>query len=314
MSEPARTPLKSAEIRRRALALMKQCWLTLLIAAVLACIPGWIADYAADYSEIAAVRAEQAVFAEFEVEYPRPDDPAALEQWELDRIVHAYFSSADITAARLRRQWKLIGYTIELVGSLFSAILLVGLYHGLLTQLSGGTPCTPRSLLAGWKNWKSAVWLQLRVNACIFGWGLLFFFPAIILMNTGALGELVGLALLIVVCLWAGLRYALVLPHMAEALDSPLSTSECLEQGVQAMRYLTVWGLIRVMWPFFLIGLLAAALTTATGWFSWLTLPAAIFTVAADISVNVARCACYTFLCDEIHRHRLALAQEESAN
>lgn len=304
--------MKPAEIRRRAYALMKQCWLTLLITAVMTTLLSSLGDLAAQYGDTASQRIEAAVFAEFEAENPRPDDPAALEHWELERIVHAYFSSADIRGKQAQQMWKLIGYAINLLGGLFSAILLVGLYHGLLVQLRDGTPCTPRSLFTGWKNWKSAVWLQLRVYASIFGWGLLFFLPAIALMDTGALGELVGLALLIVACFVAGLRYALVLPHMAETLDSSLPISEHLEQGVQAMRYLTVWGLIRVMWPFFLIGLLAAVLTTAANWLSWLTLPAGIYAVAAHIYVNATRYACYAFLCDEIYRHRFTLVQEES--
>lgn len=303
MSEATRTPLTPRDIRRRAYSLMRQCWKPLLIAALLTTLLGSFGDLAAHYGETAAKRIEAAVFAEFEAANPRPADPAALEQWEIERIAHAYFSSADIAGKRAQQLWELIGYGLELLGGLLSAVILVGVYKGLLAQLRGSTE--PFRLLAGLQHWKTAVWLQLRVMACIFGWSLLALLPSLILPGW------LGLIFLLPVALWAQMHYALVLPHMADNPDNLLSTTQYLDRGTADMQFFTVQGLMRVAWPLLLTVLADTVLVVASVWLPALAAPAALFTLAAEILLSLAGWPILACIFEELRRIREAKADAD---
>lgn len=271
--------LTPAQLRQKAFALLRQCWKPLLIAALLTTLLGSIGNLAALYGETAADRIEAAVFAEFEAANPRPADPAALEQWELERIAHAYFSCADIEGERAQQLWKLLGYVLDLMGGLLNAVILVGVYQGLLAQLRGSRG--PIHLLAGLPRWKTAVWLQLRIMACIFGWFLLVLLPTLMLPGW------LGVIFLFPVVLWARMHYALVLPHMADDPDNRVSTTQYLDLGTADMRFFTIQGLMRVAWPLFLTVLADISLSVASVWLPALEAPAALFSFAAEVLLSM---------------------------
>ena len=284
----AETRLTPAKIRRQALHLLRQCWLPLLITAVLLALPDLAADLVRLHGEGAAARVEQAVFAEFEAANPRPDDPAALEDWELERIAHAYFSSADIHGEQAERMWRFIGHGIDLLGDLFGAVILLGLYIGLLARLQGETESI--RLFSGFRRWKTALWLKLRIIVCTYGWLLLALVPALLMP------EILSYALLIPVALWARLHYALVLPCMADDPEARLSTTQYLDLGIAHIHFFTVWGLIRVLWPLMLLALGQIVLTAL-----WLPgLSGTLLSLAADTFTTMFSYACIACIHTEV--------------
>ena len=298
MSEPRLPP---AQLRRKALTLMRQCFLPLLVAAVLLSLPGLGADLIRLHGENAAERVEQAVFAEFEAANPRPEDPAELEQWESDKIVYAYFSSADINGKLAERLWSLLASGAELLGMLLGGVLLAGVYAGLLSRLRGS--CEPLRPFCCLRRWKTALWLRLRVMAFIFGWLLLAILPAAFL--PGGPGAL----LLLPVALWAELHYSLVLPCMADDPADRLNTTQYLDLGAAHIRFFTVGGLLRVLWPLMLLFLAEAALTLAAAWLPALTLPGMLFALAADVFTMMLGCACIACIHAEVALHQPAPAE-----
>lgn len=304
MSELRLTP---ALLRHKGLALMRQCWLPLLLAALLTTLLSSCGELALQYGKTMPARIEQAVFAEFEAENPRPADPAALEDWEMERIAHAYFSCADIRGEQAEQQWQFIGYGVELAAGLFSAIVQVGVYGVLLGRLRGSGE--PIRILGGFRRWKAAVWLKLRVIVCMLGWLLIPLLPAVMLSAYwGAVGQLMSTFLLMAVVLWARMRYALPLFHLTDA--PALSSGECLERGVADMRFFTVGGVIRVAWPVLLGALADVVLGIAAAFLPALTRPAAIFSFAAEIVLSMAGWAVLACIYEEIRRTMATSAME----
>lgn len=325
MSESTRTPLKPRDIRRCAYALMRQCWLTLLLAAVLMSLLGWVSDVIEYHGDNLGQLAYDAHMEAFYTENPPPDDLTDYAVWA---YFDEYFAinDAEALASKSSFLWKLGAHAIDLVDSLFSAVVMVGLYAGLLTHLRGGT-CSPAQVFSKHSLWKTIVWLDIRITVCILGWGLLFLLPAIMLeIMLGPFGKLVRTFILMWVFIWASLRYTLVFPHMADDPDGQLTTSACLDAGVQDMRFFTVRGLIRTLWPVCLVAVFVVALIVAEDYIAWLKIPAAVFTTTARIFIQMTACACYVFIYDELRQRTLvtpeneglararALAQEESLN
>lgn len=299
MSDTARTPLKPRDIRHRAYSLMRQCWLTLLIAAVLMSLFGWVSDVIQHHGDALGQLVYDAHMEAFYAENPPPED-------RTDYAVWAYFdeyfamNEAKTLYSKASLLWELGAHAIDLVGDLFSAILIVGLYAGLLGHLRGGT-CSPAQLFSKRRCWKTIVWLDIRIVFNILGWGLLFLLPAIMLGNMlGTFGELAGIATLMWVLIWATLRYTLVFPHMADDPNGQLTTSACLDAGVQDMRFFTVWGLIRTLWPVYLIAVVDVVLNVAVNYTAWLTIPAAFFAAAAGIFTKMVAHACYVCIYNEL--------------
>lgn len=304
MSEPRLTP---TQLRRKAYALMQQCWLPLLIAALLTTLLFSCGELAIRYGQNLPARIEAAVFAEFEAENPRPADSAALKNWESERIAHAYFSCADIRGEQAEQRWQLIGYGVELAAGLVSAVILTGLYRGLLGALRGSGE--PIRILGGFRRWKAALWLKLRVNICLLGWLLIPLLPAVMLSAYwGAAGQVMATVMLMAVVCWGRMYYALALPRLA---DGGITASECLAHNAADVRFFTVGGMARTAWPVLLVITAEVALDAAAAFLPALTLPSALFSFAAEVVLSMAGWAILACIYEEI-RHTKATSTTES--
>lgn len=305
MSDARLTP---AQLRQKAFALLRQCWKPLLIAALLTTLLSSCGSLAIRYGQTMPARIEQAVFAEFEADNPRPADPAALKNWESERIAHAYFSCADIRGEQAEQRWRFIGYGIDLAAGLVSAVILTGLYRRLLGALRGSGE--PVGLFEGLRRWKTAVWLKLRVNICLLGWLLLPLLPAVMLSTYwGAAGQVMATFLLMAVVCWGRMYYALALPRLA---DGGVTASECLAHNAADVRFFTVGGMARVAWPVLLVIAADVALDAAASFLPVLTLPSALFSFAAEVGLSMAGWALMACIYEEIRRTGLPPAAEST--
>lgn len=336
MSESARAPMKPRDIRRRAYVLMKQCWLTLLIAAVLMHLFGWAEDAVKAHGDKLATEAYNAHMEAFHAENPAPSDesiqkhnaymdalgavmngsasPEEMPESDADTI-HYFFSmrvaqyDADEAYEKVFAPWKLIGYAIDLLDLLFSCIIAVGLCHGLLNTLRAGES-TPHCLLLGWPRTSTACWMAVQTTLRVIGWSLL---PLIISATISALfggwATIVSTVLMLLVALWATLHYALAPMHLADDPDNSRTASDCLRLAVDDADAFGIWQMCRVLWPLAIIFAVNIALAVAAVYAPVLTIPAGIIDIAAGLFSTAMMEACLVCIYDEM-RQRAIAAQE----
>ena len=297
--------LKPADFRRRAFALMRECWKLLLIAVLLMSVIDWAGQGLEYYGDSIARQAYDAHMETFYAENPRPEDENEAYMW-------AYFDEwfAQQDAEKLYNRtylpWRIGGYAIDLLHALVSAMILVGLYTGLLMKRRSGE-CSLHCLRIGFCRWKTAAWLSIRVNASILGWGLLAMIPGLMLSNAlGSIGEILSLVIIILVVLWAQCHYALTYIHMAEDPENQLTTTAYIDNAVDDMSFFTVRGLLRVTWPAYALMTAAFILSIATALLPLLTIPADIFTLISNALSSMLLYSCYVCIYEELRTHRQA--------
>lgn len=310
MSEATRAPMKPVEIRRRAYALMKQCWLTLLIAAVLMSLFTWAEDAVKAHGDKLATDAYNASKAAFLAEHHPPEGKEDTEEW-------AYYSEwlanhkAEESYDTVYTPWEWAGHAIDLLDLLFSCIIAVRLCRGLLSALRGGE-CTPHCLLSGWERTSTACWLAVQTSLRVLGWSLL---PLIIYATLsyffGGLASTISSLLMTLVALWASLHYALAEVHLADSPDRSFTASDCLRYAVDDADAFGVWQMCRVLWPLAVIFAADAAMMIAAMFVPALTIPFEVFTAASDVPFIFLLYTCYVCIYDEM-RQRAIAAQEAS--
>lgn len=337
MSETARTLLKPIEIRRRAYALMKQCWLTLLIAAVLMSLFTWIGSAVESHGEKLALEVYNAHMATFyaENEPPTTEAVAALDasrsaflsgqeapEWTDDieyaslyetREWLAQYDAKDLYDAAFR-PWEWLGHGIDLLDLLFSCIIAVGLCRGLLNVLRG-EECTPHCLLSGWSRTSTACWMTIQTTLRILGWSLL---PLIIFATISALfggwASIVSSLLMMLVAIWASLHYALAEVHLADCPDRSFTASDCLRYAVDDADAFGIWQMCRVLWPLAIIFAADVAMMIAAIFVPALSIPFEIFTAANDLLFIFLRYTCYVCIYDEMRQRAIAAEAAVPAN
>lgn len=336
MSETTRTPLKPAGIRRRALALLKQCWLTLLVAAVLMSLLDWTQSVVKAYGEKLATEAYNTRMEVFYTETPCPTEEE-IQKYNaymaaFDAMMNGTGSSEDMPKPNadttdyflsmhgaqrnaskaydeVFQPWEIIGYSIDLLDLLFSCIIAVRLCRGLLSALRGGE-CTPHCLLSGWERTSTACWMAVQTTLRVLGWSLL---PLIISATISALfggwATMVSSLLMLLVALWASLHYALAEVHLADSPDRSFTASDCLRYAVDDADAFGIWQMCKVLWPLAVIFAANIALGVAAVYAPLLTIPAEIISIAATLFTVAMRKACYVCIYDEM-RQRAIAAQE----
>ncbi len=297
--------LKPADFRRQAFSLIRQSWKLLLVAILLMSVIGWAGQSLEHYGETIAQQAYDAHMEAFYAENPRPED-------EDEAIVWAYFDEwlAQRDAEKLYDKaflpWKIGGYAIDLLDMLVTAMLLVGLYTGLLMQRRTGE-CSLHCLRIGFSRWKTAAWLSIRVNVSILGWGLLAFIPCAILANAlGDVGEILTLVILLLVQLWAQCHYALTYVHMAEDPENQLTTTAYIDSAVEDMNFFTVRGLLRTAWPAYALLTVQLILGVAGAVLPMLAIPVNIFTLVGNFLTPMLLHTSYVCIYDELRAVRQA--------
>ena len=337
MSEITRIPLKPVDIRRRALALIRQCWLTLLIAAVLMSLFTWIGSAVEGHGEKLALEVYNAHMATFyaENEPPTTEASAALDasrsaflsgqeapEWtnEIEyaslyetREWLAQHDAKDLYDAAFR-PWEWLGHGIDLLDLLFSCIIAVGLCQGLLSALRGGD-CMPHCLLSGWSRTSTACGLTVQMTLRILGWGLIPVILGLFLVNLfGRIGELISIVLILLVAIWAELHYALAEVHLADDQDGTRSAADCLRYSVDDMDLFTVRSLLRTIWPVYTVLAVNSLLAAAVVFVPVLDIPAVLFSIISSLFIVALRYACYVCVYDELRQRAIAAETAVPAN
>lgn len=301
MSNSHHTALTPAALRTRALKLIRQCRGTLLIAAVLLCLFSWAADAAELYGEHAVRQATERIFALYEERNPKPENPDELLQWEQQQIVYAYFH-ADVSADAARTPWRLLGLGLEFSGFIFGAVVLLGLNRHLLSILRTGEP-VPRYLLSGLPHAGRAIWLHLRIAACILGWSLLIvLLPYQALSRLGVVGELIAAFVSIIVTLWAGYHYALATLHLADDPQQIRSTTNYIDAGVADMSVFTLRSMLKTMWPVYGLHALELCMALAAAYVPALAIPVRILGIPVSLISTGMHIAVLACLYETIHQ------------
>lgn len=302
MYESTRTPMKPRDIRRRAYALMRQCWLTLLIAAVLMSSVGWASNAVEAYGERLAQEAAAAASDAYLAEHPLTDDYADSIMWMADfRAEEAYDDAF--------RPWDLLTEGIDLIGALFSCVIALGLYHGLLTHLRGGE-CTPHSLLLGRPRAGTACWLALQRALRIFGWMLLPLpFGVLISIFFSTYADYVARLLMLLIGLWATLHYALAEIHLADDPYESCTAREALRQAVDDADAFGIWQMCKVLWPQAVLFAVDIGVLVVAEYAPSLNVPAQIFDLICDLFMLSLQYSCFVCIYDEM-RQRIRAAEE----
>ena len=242
MYESARTPLTPRDIRRRAYSLMRRCWGTLLIAAVLMCLLGWVSSAVEAHGQRLAREAASAATAAYLAEHPVTDDRA-------DSISYMAYRRAEDAYDDALRPWELLAEGIGFLDTLFSGVIAVGLCRGLLSALRGGE-CTPHCLFSGYTRTATACWLGIQRGLRIFGWMLLPLpFSVLLSLIFNSYVDLVASLLSMLICLWATLHYALAEVHLADDPYDSLTATEAIRLAVDDAGAFGIWQMCKVLWP-----------------------------------------------------------------
>lgn len=295
-----RPPMKPRDIRRRAYSLMRQCWLTLLIAAVLISLPVLVRLSVEAYGERLATEAYNAAKAAYLAEHHAGDefDTSWVAVYRAEEAYDEAFAP-----------WEWLGYGIDLVSLLFQYIIVVRLCRGLLNGLGTGT-CSPRCLLDGRKRTLTSCWMALQISLLVLVWILLPLALTILLSSIfGRPGELIGLLLVLIVSIWARLRYSLAVVHLADHPENGCPASDCLYWATNDMNLFTIRSLFCTIWPLFAVGLVDILLPLFVPLFPALDLPVAIFIILSHMFIFAAEYTCYVCIYDEI-RQRIRATEE----
>lgn len=302
MYESARPPMKPRDIRRRAYALMRRCWLTLLIAAVLMSLFSWASNAVEAHGKRLAQEVAAAASDAYLADHPLTDDYADSIMWMADlRAEEAYDDAYS--------PWEALAEGLDLIGGMFSCVIAVGLYHGLLSALRGGE-CTPHSLLLGRPRAGTACWLALQRGLRIFGWMLLPLpFSLLISIIFSTYADFVARLLMLLIGLWATLHYALAEIHLADDPYESCTAREALRQAVDDADAFGVWQMCKVLWPTVVLFAVDVGVQVVAEYVPALAIPAQIFSPTCGLFRLSLQYTCFACIYDEI-RQRIRAAEE----
>lgn len=328
MYESARAPLKPRDIRRRAYSLMRQCWLTMLIAAVLMSLFDWAGAAVEAHGDRLGMNAYHARMETFYAENEPPTDAAAAAldamlagqgspEWTDDveyaslydtrKWLAQYDASEQYNAAF--RPWDWLAGGIDLIGTMFSCIIAIGLCHGLLNALRSGES-TPHCLVLGWPRLGTACWLSIQTTLRLLAWGLLPLLVSLSLAYVfGDWGEFLGRCLILAVSVWVNLYYALAVVHLADDPDGCRTARECLRLAVDDSDAFGIWQMCKVLWPMALPFAFHVTVSTAAAFVPVLVIPVLVLQVLCSLLILAVKYACFVCIYDEI-RQRIRAAEE----
>ena len=300
MYESARTPMKPRDIRRRASTLMKQCWLTLLIASVLLCLFTWVGNAVEAHGERLATEAYKTAYYAHLAEHHAGDD--------FDTSWVAVYQAEDAYDDAFT-PWEWLGYGIDLIGLLFQCVIAIRLCRGLLSALRGGE-CTPHCLLSGFTRTATACWLGLQRGLRILGWMLLpLLFSVLISHIFSYFADNVKRLLMLLISLWATLHYALAEVHLADAPYDSRTATEALRLAVDDADAFGLWQMCKVLWPVAIPFGITLALALLN---RFIPVPGTVENVVLgpySMATSVFPLVCYVCIYDEI-RQRIQAAEE----
>lgn len=213
-----------AGIRKRALKLMRECWKPILITSIIMLA-----------LSIASVCLTQLVPV-----IPDKNGIITSQSTLLRRFVDLLLSFV--------------------TDNVCQPILMLGLYTVLLHHLRGNGS-TVSTRLHRMKRWRTAIWLDILIWLRLLGYLLAGLLGMIILSLIPILGQLAGLIGYVVLAYWLELRYSLAPLYLADDGDERLrNASDCIQYALQDAADFTIGGLFKVLWPPFLISIVASIL------------------------------------------------------
>ena len=334
MSE--RTPRTPRDIRRHAISLMRRCWKTLLLAAVLMSMIDWLSEAAMSYGEYQGEQAARSYLDAFKAEYPAPDAqewaeyqayqdillaqtlgdaeesdlPPKPENYDalVDYGIHLYFAAYNAQDAydAALQPWKLANYGAYLIGALFSGVVAVGVYRGLLSSLRGGV-CSPGCVLSGNGRTGTAMGVAAQTLLRVLGWCLLALIPGFVLTYWfGDTGEVIGRILFCLVCLWAQYHYSLAPCHLADEREPSLTAADCLRLAVDDIDAFTIRKLAVLLWPVIGIFLAQCVLAVIAALVPVLDIPLAVLTALLALFSQMLELCCLICLYEEMRQREAA--------
>lgn len=336
MFESTRTPVKPRDIRRRAYSLIRQCWLTMLIAAVLMSLFDWVSIAVESHGEKLALQAYNAYMEAFHAENPAPSEDeiqknnahmdafSAFMDGDASALDDVPEPSADTTHYFLKKYaaqndayslyekafapWEWAARGIDLIDLLFSCIIAVRLCCGLLAALRVGE-CTPRCLLSGWTRTSTACWMAIQTTLRILGWSLLpLIISATLSYFFGGWASVISELLMLLVAVWASLHYALAEVHLADDPDGARTASDCLRLAVDDADAFGIWQMCKTLWPLAILFAVEVVFWLAAELVPALSIPANLLAVLTSLLFLFLQYACYVCIYDEMRQRALAAA------
>lgn len=213
-----------AGIRKRAMKLLRECWKPILITSAI----------------ILALSIASVCLTQLVPVIPDEHGIITRQSTLLRRFVDLLLSFVTDTACQ--------------------PILMLGLFTVLLHHLRGNG-CTASTYLHGLKRWRTAIWLDILIGLRMLGYLLAGLLGMMILSLIPILGSLLGSIGFIVLVYWLELRYSLAPLHLADDGDERLlNASDCIQYALQDAAAFTISGLFHVLWPSFLITIVASIL------------------------------------------------------
>lgn len=308
MYESARAHMKPRDIRSRACSLMRQCWKTLLIAAVLMCLFGWASIAVEARGKHLAQQASDTARAAFMAEHPVPEDKENSDEWAFHYEWMANHN-AEKAYNETYRPWKWAVGGLDLIGLLFSCVIAVRLSRGLLNALRG-EECTPQCLRSGWARTSTVCWLAVQRELRIGLWALLpLIFHFALDIFFGVYAGTVSTLLILLVAIWAGMHYALAEMHLADDPYSTMTASDALRLAVDDADAFTIRAMCGVLWPVVIpYGVIIVVGCLAIFGMAPVLL-ASIVDALCSLLITLFLTPCYVCIYDEI-RQRIRAAEE----
>ena len=267
--------LTPADLRSKAIALMRECCLPILTALLLACLPTIIANL---------------------ILYLSPSAPATLE------------SSITQTGGQTTWGALITSICVELLGTLLlSPILVLGLQKGLLAH-ARGEKCTLRCICDGLPRWKTAIALEFLIGLRMLGYLFLGSIAAFLLSFIPILGAIAAIIGLLVLSWWVTMRYALARCHLADDAEEICTASSCLDYSVADAKSFSIIGLIEVIWP----GLLIEFISSLLSEFLAASLGLSILTAALNVLASAVYITGFTVI--YLYLHDTFVAEGEETN
>ena len=231
-----------------AAALVKKCYLPILVAVILTNIPSVFSMLLEWEGRTAAAAAEDAALAE---SLPEAEDFAAQR---------AAQSLADDAYAEAYQPYRVAAACVELVVWLYAPWMILGLYKGLLSALRGGE-CRLGCLFSAASRWKTALWLAILTGLCtaaasIAGTILMAGLSAVL----SIVGVIIGFIAFVVAMYWVSIRLLVTECYLADDDTGDCTATDCIRYSWQDMKEYGIFSALYVLWPVYLLTEVASLL------------------------------------------------------
>ncbi len=242
-------------LRRRAFALLRRCFLPILIATLLAAAVDLASTWVGYIGEQKAAESVAHLHPGPEPTSTREDDPSA---WVDYRIASGYEHKA---LESDQRKWSLIANGVGLLNLFLAPVVLLGLNRALLAA-QRAEECRVSHLFAMMRpDAIRAILLELQSLLRGLGYMLIWLVVQFFLTaSMQAVGSIISTIVLIPLAIWLEYRYRLAPLHLAEDASQPIKA--CIQRSIADVQVFSVMGMLFTIWPALLMLLAGGVLST----------------------------------------------------